>query len=435
MDRHAVIARRYRLDDDARRYGDVLVGGSPLKLFRLTDAGARVVDRVEAGDAVTESGLVTGLVDAGALHPVGPSTGRFTPSDVTIVTPVFGPTANVAPGAIVVDDGSEPPVAEATVRLDRNRGPGAARNAGLAHVITALVAFVDSDVRLPDGWLDALLPHFDDDRVALVAPRVCSAPGTSALHRYEMEHSPLDLGSRPGRVRAGSRIGYVPAAAVVCRVDPIREIGGFDETLRFGEDVDLVWRIDESGRRVRYEPASVVFHRPRPTWRAWFDQRVGYGSSAAPLSRRHPAALAPLRMSGWSLAAWVSAVLVHPVVGVMIGAGSAAALVRKLDDLPPRAAFLLAWRGNLAAGRQIAEAIRRAWWPIVMFVGIRSRRVRVGLLLAALASRHPVRVIDDLAYSIGLWRGVADERTAAPLVPEISSWPGRRPTSRRAGVR
>ena len=428
-------SRRYRLDDGAQRHRNVLIGGSPLKLFRLTDAGSRVVDLIEAGHAVAESGLVTSLLDAGAVHPVGAPSGRFTPSDVTIVTPAFGPVANVRDDAIIVDDGSDPPIPGAAVRLDRNRGPGAARNAGLEHVTTALVAFVDADVHLTDGWLDALLPHFDDDRVALVAPRVRSAAGTSALDRYEAAHSPLDLGPRPGRVRAGSRISYVPAAAVVCRVDSIREIGGFDETLRFGEDVDLVWRLDESGLRARYEPESAVTHDPRPTWRAWFDQRVGYGSSAAPLSRRHPGALAPLRMSGWSVGAWASGVLVHPILGATIGAGSAAALVRKLDDVPPRAAFLLAWRGNLAAGGQIAAAIRRVWWPILLLPALRSRRARSGLLLAAIAARHPIRVVDDVAYSVGIWRGVVRERTAAPLVPEISSWPGRRSTARHVGVR
>ncbi len=431
-------ARRYRLDDSAQRYGDVLVAGSPLKLFRLTAAGTDVVDRIEAGEALTESKLVSSLLDAGAIHPAAPggaAPGAFVPADVTVVTPAFGRAPHAGDGTIVVDDGSEPPIADATIRLDVNSGPAAARNAGLAHVTTPLVAFVDADIRLPDGWLDDLLPHFDDDRLTLVAPRVRSTPGPSALDRYEVDHSPLDLGPRPGRVRPGSRISYVPAAVLVCRTDAIRALGGFDETLRFGEDVDLIWRLDESGLRVRYEPGSVVRHDPRPNWSAWFQQRVGYGSSAAPLSRRHPGALAPLRMSGWSIGSWMSGVLVHPLIGVTIGAGSAAALVRKLGDVPPRAAFLLAWRGNLAAGVQIASAIRRVWWPIVLLAGLRSRRIRLGLALAALAARHPVRLADDVAYSVGVWRGAIRERTAAPLIPEISSWPGRRSTPRVAGAR
>ena len=79
--------------------------------------------------------------------------------------------------------------------------------------------------------------------------------------RYDAEHSPLDLGPEPARVRAGTRVSYVPAAAIVCRVDAIREIGGFDEALRFGEDVDLVWRLDAAGWRCRYEPVATVVPR------------------------------------------------------------------------------------------------------------------------------------------------------------------------------
>ena len=45
---------------------------------------------------------------------------------------------------------------------------------------------------------------------------------------------------------------------------------------------------------------------------------------------------------------------------IVVGAGSAAALVVKLPDVPPPTAFRLAAIGNLSAGDQIADAIRRA---------------------------------------------------------------------------
>ena len=132
-------------------------------------------------------------------------------------------------------------------------------------------------------------------------------------------------------------------------------------------------------------------------------------------------------MNGWSVATWALAVIQRPLLGSAVGVGSAAALIRKLPDVPPRAAFELAARGNLHAGEQIAQAVRRVWWPIAAIAAMRSRSARRVLLAAALASRHPVRLADDLAYSIGVWRGMIAERTLAPLVPEISSWPGRRP--------
>ncbi len=255
---------------------------------------------------------------------------------------------------------------------------------------TPLVAFVDSDVVLPDGWLDELLPHFDDPRVGLVAPRIRSTPGTSVLERYEAQRSPLDLGPEPARIRAGTRVSYVPAAAIVVRVDAIREVGGFDPEIRFGEDVDLVWRLDEAGWSCRYEPAVEAHHPPRPTWRAWVRQRVDYGSSAAPLSKRHPGRLAPVRMSGWSAGAWALAAVGHPLAGVVLGAGSAAALVPKLADVPPQVSLRIAGLGNLHAGRLLADAVRRVWWPIVLIAALRSRRARL-IALGVTASPPPSR--------------------------------------------
>src|SRR5690606_2057202 len=163
-------------------------------------------------------------------------------------------------------------------------------NAGLEHVTTPLVAFVDADVDTGGDrrWMAPLLAHFADPRVALVAPRVVTPGGG-----YEHRHSPLDLGTAPARIRAGTRVSYVPAAALVCRTDALRAVGGFASDLRVGEDVDLVWRLDAAGWRCRYEPSVLVHHDPRPTWRAWWRQRVTYGRSAAPLAARHPGALTP----------------------------------------------------------------------------------------------------------------------------------------------
>lgn len=419
--------RRYRLDSSVQRYGTTVIGGSPLKLFRLTDAGAAALDQLATGDAVEPSPLIDRLVDAGAIHPIAdPGNDMpFRAADVTVVVPTLGVTRHAPPGAIVVDDGSTPPVPGAAIRLDTNQGPAVARNAGLAAVATPLVAFVDGDVDLPGDWLDPLLPHFADPRVAVVAPRIAARHRAGALGRYERDHSPLDMGGESARVRAGTRVSYLPAAVLVCRVDAIRDIGGFDAEMRYGEDVDLIWRLDDAGWRIRYEPSSVARHEPRSDWRAWIRQRVGYGSSAGPLAVRHPRKLAPLRMSGWSMAAWVLAATGRPVSGTAVGLGSAAALVAKLPDLPARDAFRFAATGNARAGWLIAHTVRRTWWPILAVLAIRSTTARRVLAVSMLAVRDPRELADDLAYSVGVWKGMFAARTFDPIVPEITSWPGR----------
>jgi mycofactocin glycosyltransferase len=434
----------YRLDPSYRRHGRVVIAGSPLKLFRLSAAGVKVAVAIEQGLRLPDghAALTDRLVDAGAIHPQ-PLESPFSTADVTVVVPAFNATPPSVPDVkrVVVDDGSTPPLAVRQLRLEANRGPAAARNAGLAAVGTPLVAFVDTDVELPDGWLAPLLPHFSDRRVALVAPRVASAPASSAIGRYETTRSPLDLGDVPGRISPGTRISYVPAAVILARTDAIRSIGGFDESMRWGEDVDLVWRLVDTGHRCRYEPASMVWHRPRSTLGAWAHQRYAYGRSASRLDGKHPGAVTPLRISGWSALVWALVLLRHPFIGAAVAAGTIAALRRKLPDVPAMEAARLAGLGHVYAGRQVAGAITRAWWPAAAVLGVVWKRLRSPLFAAVvvppllewrtgrgsidIARYAGLRLADDVVYGSGLWRGVIELRRAGALRPTFTNWPRR----------
>jgi mycofactocin glycosyltransferase len=462
---------RFGLDPSARRIdgGRILLGGSPLRLFRLSAGGARIVDAIEVGDSLTgqHATLTDRLVDAGAIHPQldHSSSATFNASDVTLVIPAFAATgasnevqrsiaaivrATSASVSVVVDDASPGPIGPidgaSILRLPHNVGPGGARSAGLAGVTSALVAFVDTDVVVGPGWLDGLLAHFDDPRVGLVAPRVSSTPGQSTRERYETWRSPLDLGGQPARIRAGSRVSYVPGAAIVVRTEALRSIDGFNAALRWGEDVDLVWRLDAAGWRCRYDPTATATHAPKPNWAEWMRQRYSYGSSAAPLAAQHPGALAPARVSSWSAASWALLFCGRRLapLGVVTALGTTLALARKLTPMahPVKESFRLAGVGHLFAGRILASAITRAWWPIACLAAVLSRRCR-WVLAAAIAvpplidwvkerpDLGPLRVValrtlDDAAYGAGLWAGVVRERSIDALRPDFTSWPGRR---------
>ncbi|MEU5599795.1 mycofactocin biosynthesis glycosyltransferase MftF [Streptomyces sp. NPDC020298] len=433
--------------------GRTLLGGSPYRVLRLSGAGARLVDGWLGGEEVADRPgqrrLADQLVSAGLVHPRY-APGPFTAADVTAVLPVrdhpevtetLGGLAELA-GVVVVDDGSAVPLPGAAVRHPVSRGPAAARNSGWRLAGTELVAFLDADVVPETGWLEALLPHFADPEVVAVAPRVCSRPGSSALARYEQERSPLDLGPLPAVVRPGSRVSYVPTATLVVRVSALRALGGFDESMRYGEDVDLVWRLAGRGLRVRYEPASRVRHAPRPTWPAWVRQRFHYGTSAAPLALRHGTAAAPVRVSPWTLACWTAVAAGRPAAAAGTALVTAGLLPRKLRGVgvPAKESVALALRGHWGAGRVFADAVTRSWWPVAVPALAASRTGRV--LLAAAFARHvddwrtrrpdlplphwlAARVADDLTYGAGVWWGALRHRTLAPLRPDTAPWPGR----------
>lgn len=440
--------RRYRLDRSTRAVGDgtTVLGGSPLRLFRLTAAGRRAFADVAAGRAVRQSRLTERLLDSGAIHPVAGAARTCTAADVTVVVPTHEtPPARLydllrhcldTAGVIFVDDGSGTPLSgvrgASSLRLRHNSGPAAARNAGARAAETSLVAFVDTDVDLHAGWLDGLLGHFDDPRVGFVAPRVASAAagegGDAAVARYEQRHSPLDLGGEAARVVPQTRVGYVPAAVLVVRTTALEAVGGFDPELRSGEDVDVVWRLSAAGWRGRYEPEVVVEHHPRPTWRALARQRRTYGESAAALAVTHGDAVAPVRMSPWSLGAWTLAASGRLSAAALVAGGTALALVPRLPGVPAADSLRLAGTGHAFAGLSLVVAARRTWWPLIGLSALgsrRARRVAVAAAVQGLLDGGPARLLDDLAYGAGVWRGVLARRRVAPLLPSLSRWPHR----------
>lgn len=460
--------------------GSVMLGGSPTRLLRFSPAGAAVLAALQAGATVAEAGpgagaLARRLLDAAVVEPLPPPTGGPTPADVTVVVPVrdraaalprllasLGPCAEV----VVVDDGSTDDsggVAERAgarvVRHDRARGPAAARNRGLNAASTPYVAFLDSDVVPEPDWLLPLLAQFADPAVVAVAARVVSdrSPDVAAsarplvadvLVRYEAARSPLDLGPRRGAVGPGRRLSYVPAAALVVRREPVIAAGGFDERLRFGEDVDLVWRLVRAGSTVRYEPAARVLHAPRSSLLPLLHRRVGYGSAAAPLALRHPGTLRPLAGSTAGVAAWLAAGSGHPAAACGILAQSTLRLRRRLGAIPhaPLAAAHLALRGQERAAHQLADSLTRVWLPLAMPAALRWRPARRALVAAvvlpaardwlrlrpdlAFPAYAGLRLLDDAAYCAGVWLGCARHRTALPLLPELSRTPGRRMPAR-----
>lgn len=435
-----------RVDSSVRRIagGAVLLGGSPLRLLKLHPRAARAFERWAEGEVLGadtgEQRLARRMVNSGLVHPEPPK-GPFRAADVTLVAPVKDnpsgmrrlreATSGLAE-QIVVDDGSTEPLPGAALRHERPAGPAAARNAGWHRARTELVAFVDADVEPDPGWLDPVLALFADPKVAAVAPRVRARGGSSGVAGYERDRSSLDLGAQPAQVRPMSRVSYVPSAALVVRREVLRDLGGFDERLRFGEDVDLVWRLLDAGRSVRYEPASVVRHDPRSGTARWLQQRYEYGTSAARLSKRHPGRLSCARLSRWSALSWGLLACGQPVAALAIAAMTTALFPRKLRrvGVPAVEALRLAGRGHLGAGRLLAEATRRAWWPLAVIAGLFSQRARwvmLGTLLPCLAEstgRGPswlaLRILDDLAYGAGVWAGCLRHRTLDPIRPQFT---------------
>ncbi|GAA3664779.1 mycofactocin system glycosyltransferase [Yimella lutea] len=453
------VGTRVRLTSTVTRChgGDVLFCTRSGAMVRLRSKARDLLagrDEILVSDKVSAT-LARALLDRGLADPMWDDDALTESLDVTVVIPVRDRrTALVrllaalpAVGAvIVVDDGSTDADALRTiaqewdaqlVRHDVSQGPSAARNSGLRQAVTPYVAFLDSDVVPDAGCLAALARELRDPAVALVAPRVLALPVDRPgwVARYEDVHSSLDLGKTPGRVAPGTRLSYVPSAALLARRDALGD--GFDADMRVAEDVDLVWRLHRAGWVVRYQPAAMVRHEHRIRLGEWVTRKAFYGTGAAPLALRHGDRVAPLRLAPLPTAAVLgAATLTRP--GAALAATAVAAQLavtsRRLRQAgAPSATWALTGMSLAATGAQLGASLNRHHWPLAVAGAACSRRVRWWWAIAAVTDavtdhrrthstldlpRHLLaRRLDDLAYGAGVWWGAARSHTLGPLLP------------------
>jgi glycosyltransferase involved in cell wall biosynthesis len=206
-------------------------------------------------------------MDQPAMTVVVPTRGRAAYLEVTLDS--LRRQRSEAPFEIlVVDDGATdatPEVAEQFgVRLIRHRerrSLNAARNTGLREARADLIAFVDDDVLVPPGWLNALVEgaarHRDAEafggpiraRFEGHAPRGCG--------REDPPITTLDLGEED--VEAP----MVWGANFTVRRSAVERIGEFDERLdrAHGDEEEWLLRLRASGGRIIYLAKAGLDHR------------------------------------------------------------------------------------------------------------------------------------------------------------------------------
>ena len=190
---------------------------------------------------------------------------------------------------VVVDDASDDetwrvlnalaagaPVPVRPLRLPRNGGPAAARNAGWRTTSATRIAFTDDDCVPDSRWLAALTAALDRADLAqgrtLPDPRQAIGPFSRTL-RVEQED------------------GLYQTCNVAYRREALEAAGGFDEAFRnpAGEDTDLAWRAIERGARTAFAADALVHHDVRPSSvGATLRDTPRWGSVVLAL-RKHPA--------------------------------------------------------------------------------------------------------------------------------------------------
>ncbi len=144
-----------------------------------------------------------------------------------------------------------------------------------------VLGFVDSDAKVEADWLQKLVPHLADPKVAGVS----GAIETWNPQNLWARSIGYELKLRYGRI--GKYTGRIATMNLLMKKAVIEEAGGWDETFPSQYDTDLGYRVSALGYRFAYEPAAKCYHYNRPTLRAYWRQQLQYGKNTLKLYFKH----------------------------------------------------------------------------------------------------------------------------------------------------
>ena len=194
---------------------------------------------------------------------------------------------------IVVDndsgDGQAEQIAEAcpsarVIEAGANLGFAGGCNLGVDHATGQYVAFLNNDARPGQRWIAAAVEAMETDpSIAAVASKVLDWEGEkidyvdASLTWFGMGYKREAERPDDGSYEVARDVLFGTGAAFFITAAAYREVGGFDERFfMFYEDVDLGWRLNLLGLRVRYVPESVAYHKHHVTMRKFGSFRETY---------------------------------------------------------------------------------------------------------------------------------------------------------------
>jgi GT2 family glycosyltransferase len=160
-----------------------------------------------------------------------------------------------------------------------NRGPAAARNAGIQKAGGELIVFIDDDlVPEPQLLAEHARSHQEAGRDVVVLGPLLTPEGFEMAPWVRWEQEMLMKQYRAllrGEWAASARQFYTGNASL--RRSHILDAGGFDEGFRRAEDVELAYRLADKGLEFVFNMQAAGMHFADRSFRAWLEAAYTYG--------------------------------------------------------------------------------------------------------------------------------------------------------------
>lgn len=162
------------------------------------------------------------------------------------------------------------------IKLDKNYGFAGGYNEGLKQINAEFYCLLNSDVEVSEGWITPMLQLFDNDKnIAAIQPKILSfnkkthfefaGAGGGMIdnlgYPYCRGRIFDDLEEDKGQYNDISEIFWASGCAMFIRSKDFWEQNGFDARFfAHQEEIDLCWRLKNSGKKIFYNGNSVVYH-------------------------------------------------------------------------------------------------------------------------------------------------------------------------------
>ena len=169
-----------------------------------------------------------------------------------------------------------------------NSGPGPSRNYGAERSQGEYLIILDSDVIVPNNYLEIAKKELDCESCDAFGGPDCAHPSFTPIQKainYSMTSFFTTGGIRGGKQKLDKF--YPRSFNLGIRKSVYEALGGF-APMRYGEDIDLSTRIFKGGYSCRLFPEAFVYHKRRVKFSSFFRQVKHSGEARVILKNKYP---------------------------------------------------------------------------------------------------------------------------------------------------